>query len=92
MVQTTEGFTWTPSKGVRHGLPSIGVVTPSTHFVNPKNDVFDAIVIGSGYAGLVAARDLAIQGESFFPFVIPDYHGHGFSRRIREEDAGHRGS
>ncbi|KAI1083676.1 amine oxidase [Whalleya microplaca] len=63
MVYTTDGFTWTPSGGLRQGLPTIGVVEPSTHSPFAAEDVYDAIVIGAGYAGLVAARDLATQGK-----------------------------
>ncbi|KAM5343359.1 hypothetical protein ACJ41O_011896 [Fusarium nematophilum] len=63
MPYSKEGFTWTPSGGMREGLPSIGVISPSTHFVQPKDDLFDTIVIGTGYAGLVASRDLATQGK-----------------------------
>jgi hypothetical protein len=65
MVHTSEGFTWTPSGGVRHGLPTIGVVVPPTHSIQPEVDAYDVIVIGSGYAGLVASRDLATQGQAF---------------------------
>ncbi|KAK7428033.1 hypothetical protein QQZ08_005465 [Neonectria magnoliae] len=63
MVNSSEGFTWTPSGGVRHGLPTIGVVVPPTHSIQPPTETYDAIVIGSGYAGLVASRDLATQGK-----------------------------
>ncbi|KPM41936.1 Monoamine oxidase N [Neonectria ditissima] len=61
MVNSSDGFTWTPSGGVRHGLPTIGVVVPASHSIQPPTETYDAIVIGSGYAGLVAARDLATQ-------------------------------
>lgn len=64
MVHTNDGLTWTPSTGVRHGLPTIGAVEPLTHFASSKADqVHDVIVIGAGYAGLIASRDLATQGE-----------------------------
>ncbi|KAH7123274.1 amine oxidase [Dactylonectria estremocensis] len=63
MVNSSEGFTWTPEKGISHGLPSIGVVNPPARTIQPQTATYDAIVIGSGYAGLVAARDLATQGK-----------------------------
>ncbi|KAK3322777.1 amine oxidase [Apodospora peruviana] len=70
MVYSNDGFTWTPSGGRREGLPTIGVVQPSSHFVftnNPDTTVqdiiYDVLVIGAGYAGLVASRDLATQGK-----------------------------
>ena len=64
MVYSTEGFTWTPSGGRRDGLQTIGAIVPPTHTAEsqPEDDVYDVIVIGAGYAGLVAARDLATQG------------------------------
>lgn len=65
MVHTTDGWTWTPSAGVRKGLPTIGAVEPLTHFESSKaEDIHDVIVIGAGYAGLVASRDLSTQGRS----------------------------
>lgn len=62
MVYSSEGFTWTPSGGIRHGLPTIGAVDPPTFFASSKDQVYDVIVVGAGYAGLVASRDLATQG------------------------------
>ncbi|KAJ5382634.1 amine oxidase [Penicillium concentricum] len=62
-MASKDGFTWTPSGGKRAGLPCIGVISPSTHFVQPEDDPFDTIVIGTGYAGLVASRDLTTQGK-----------------------------
>lgn len=65
MVHSTDGWTWTPSAGVRRGLPTIGAVEPLTHFESSKADeVHDVIVVGAGYAGLVASRDLSTQGKS----------------------------
>ncbi|KEZ43119.1 Amine oxidase [Scedosporium apiospermum] len=65
MVYSTEGFTWTPSGGRRDGLQTIGAIVPPTHTAEsqPEDGVYDVIVIGAGYAGLVAARDLATQGK-----------------------------
>ncbi|KAH7010206.1 amine oxidase [Ilyonectria destructans] len=63
MVNSSEGFTWTPTGGISHGLPTIGVVVPPSRAIQPQTATYDAIVIGSGYAGLVAARDLATQGK-----------------------------
>ncbi|CAI6029602.1 unnamed protein product [Clonostachys chloroleuca] len=63
MVYSSEGFTWTPSGGIRHGLPTIGAVDPPTFFASSKDQVYDVIVVGAGYAGLVASRDLATQGK-----------------------------
>ncbi|EJP66826.1 Amine oxidase [Beauveria bassiana ARSEF 2860] len=65
MVYSADGFTWTPSGGRRTGLPTIGVVQPPEHHsAQPHHQVHDVIVIGAGYAGLIAARDLATQGKT----------------------------
>ncbi|KAF7558187.1 hypothetical protein G7Z17_g124 [Cylindrodendrum hubeiense] len=63
MVNSSDGFTWTPTEGISQGLPTIGVVVPPARSIQPQTATYDAIVIGSGYAGLVAARDLATQGK-----------------------------
>ncbi|OJJ30815.1 hypothetical protein ASPWEDRAFT_31523 [Aspergillus wentii DTO 134E9] len=59
MQKSQEGFFWTPKEGFQYGLTTAAVV-PST----PKSDLssgYDAIVIGAGFAGLAAARDLAFK-------------------------------
>ncbi|KAF9888965.1 hypothetical protein FE257_008135 [Aspergillus nanangensis] len=58
-----DGFSWTPSAGRQNRLPTIGVVHPPAHCTLPEGDIHDVIVIGAGYAGLVASRDLAVQGK-----------------------------
>ncbi|KAL4910837.1 hypothetical protein BDW74DRAFT_172298 [Aspergillus multicolor] len=57
MPRSTEGFQWTPTS-TTVGLETASVV-PST----PEPAIrpfYDAIVIGTGYAGLIAARDISI--------------------------------
>ncbi|GKU07440.1 lysyl oxidase 2 3 4 [Fusarium langsethiae] len=49
-----EGFLWTPSTS-KHGLQTDSVVASSQHV----RDKYDAVVIGAGFAGLIAARDLS---------------------------------
>lgn len=65
MVYSTDGFTWTPAGGRRSGLPTIGAIEPLTHHAEnaPVDEIYDVIVVGAGYAGLIAARDLTTQGE-----------------------------
>lgn len=58
---TREGYQWTPSGGLQPQLPSIGVVKPSTNLSSEK--VHDVIVIGAGYCGLTASRDLSVAGR-----------------------------
>lgn len=60
--RTREGFHWTPSEGLCAGTPCIGVVEPAQK-VGKTGTVYDAVVIGAGYAGLTAARDLSISGR-----------------------------
>lgn len=63
-MATSDGFSWTPESGGADGLPTISAIQPSKYQVPTSNDVVDVIVLGAGYAGLVAARDLATQGKS----------------------------
>lgn len=62
-MSTKEGFSWTKQAGLNPGLPCIGAVIPPRNHIPSRHDVLDVIVIGAGYAGLVAARDLVTQGE-----------------------------
>lgn len=63
-MDSKDGLHFDPETGVREGLPCEGVIIPSTLEADPKSS-YDAIVIGAGYAGLVAARDLAIRGKPY---------------------------
>jgi lysyl oxidase-like protein 2/3/4 len=54
MGVSKEGFLWTPSTS-KHGLETDSVVASSQHV----RDKYDAVVIGAGFAGLIAARDLS---------------------------------
>ncbi|RDW93689.1 flavin monoamine oxidase family protein [Aspergillus mulundensis] len=61
MAKSQEGFAWSAEDGFQYGL-STAAVMPST----PKDDLspsYDAIVIGAGFAGLTAARDLESRGK-----------------------------
>ncbi|EXK26216.1 hypothetical protein FOMG_17186 [Fusarium oxysporum f. sp. melonis 26406] len=60
MKTTTEGQQWTEASGLQSGLPSRAVVSPSQHQLS-STQVYDAIIVGAGYAGLIAARDLVLQ-------------------------------
>lgn len=57
--KTSDGYLWTPAKGIQRGaLETDAVVSPQRSISGPKDKVYDAVVIGAGYAGLSAARDL----------------------------------
>ncbi|KAL3441115.1 hypothetical protein BJX65DRAFT_322611 [Aspergillus insuetus] len=60
---TRDGYTWTPESGVTSGnLETDAVIVPPRSLSDTA--VYDAIVIGAGYAGLLAVRDLTLQGYS----------------------------
>lgn len=58
VTKTSDGYTWEPTVGVATGLESDAVVKPARS-VASLNKVYDVVVIGAGYAGLSAARDLS---------------------------------
>ncbi|ATY62709.1 amine oxidase [Cordyceps militaris] len=59
--KTVDGYTWEPATGVVKGLQTDAVVKPAQS-LGSKDNIYDAVVIGAGYAGLAAARDLALAG------------------------------
>ncbi|KAF2651157.1 flavin-containing amine oxidase [Lophiostoma macrostomum CBS 122681] len=63
MGNTRDGATWTPKEGLKSGLLSISVIQPQQLNLPSSNTISDVIVIGAGYTGLIAARDLAIHGH-----------------------------
>lgn len=58
---TREGHQWTPQSGLQSGIPSISVIRPLSNRSSSK--VHDVIVLGAGYTGLTALRDLAVAGH-----------------------------
>lgn len=61
---SSEGHTYTKSDGLVGGLHTYGVIQPESK-VHQADDghVWETIIIGAGYAGLIAARDLVKAGE-----------------------------
>lgn len=58
-----DGHVYTRKHGLTAGLPTYGVIKPPRRIAEHKEEhIWDAIVIGGGYAGLVAARDLVKAG------------------------------
>jgi monoamine oxidase len=54
MSPSKEGFLWSRGK-TQHGLESAAVVPQSNRF----QETYDVVVLGAGFAGLTAARDLS---------------------------------
>ncbi|KAH0847577.1 Monoamine oxidase N [Fonsecaea pedrosoi] len=62
MLSSAEGFEYSPTEGLKAGLPTPAVINP--HELNASTaETYDVIVIGAGYAGLITARDLTSQGR-----------------------------
>lgn len=61
--KTVDGYSWEQTTGVVSGLETDAVVRPPQS-LSIRDKVYDAVVIGAGYAGLAAARDLALSGTS----------------------------
>ena len=64
--KTSDGYIWTPCSGVVAGLECDAYVSPQRSLASPSK-LYDVIVVGAGYAGLAAARDLATS--SMCPFL-----------------------
>ncbi|KAJ5456917.1 hypothetical protein N7530_012191 [Penicillium desertorum] len=60
-MTSRDGFQWTPETGLSQGVPSIGVISPPTN-ISSSSAKYDVIVVGAGYSGLTAARDLTLAG------------------------------
>ncbi|PIA93864.1 Monoamine oxidase N [Cercospora beticola] len=59
-----DGYTYTKIEGLTKGLHTYCVIKPQRKIhEGSKDQLWEAIVIGSGYAGLVAARDLVKAGK-----------------------------
>ncbi|KAE8389469.1 monoamine oxidase maoN [Aspergillus alliaceus] len=59
-TSTSDGYLYSET-GLKAGLPSESVISPPQK-IDRQVDIWDVAVIGAGYAGLVAARDLTLRG------------------------------
>ncbi|KAI0146126.1 amine oxidase [Xylariaceae sp. FL1272] len=65
MGLTRDGRSWTPKDGLKEGQFScVGVVSPASRVNAPAGFTYDVLILGAGYAGLSAARDLTTAGRS----------------------------
>jgi NADPH-dependent 2,4-dienoyl-CoA reductase/sulfur reductase-like enzyme len=64
-MTTRDGFQLKTAEGTLKGLPCAGVIAPDSK-LSGSGSVYDVAVIGAGYAGLIAARDLAYRGRFDF--------------------------
>jgi protoporphyrinogen oxidase len=62
MNTSADGYQWNPQEGFKTGVPTDAVILPKEFNVQ-TDKCYDAIVIGAGYAGLRALRDLSTQGR-----------------------------
>lgn len=62
-MTTNEGFRYRPGHGLERGMKCQAAITPLRNIPAKVSDVFDVIVLGAGYAGLTACRDLCTAGE-----------------------------
>ena len=59
-----DGYIYTKHDGLIKGLRTYGVIQPASKIRDADaNKVWDVIVIGAGYTGLIAARDLVKAGK-----------------------------
>ncbi len=54
MARSREGYLWTKASGCSQGLTTNAVVSSSRKIQSN----YDVIIIGAGFAGLIAARNL----------------------------------
>lgn len=62
-MTSRDGFQWTAETGLVQGVPSIGVISPPSNIQAAESGPWDVIVVGAGYSGLTATRDLCLAGK-----------------------------
>jgi len=67
---SADGHQYNKGDGLRSGLPTYAVITPESKLHHAQDvHVHEAIVVGAGYSGLIAARDL-VKAGMYFPCVV----------------------
>ncbi|CAK7200667.1 hypothetical protein SEUCBS139899_003365 [Sporothrix eucalyptigena] len=87
MYRTTDGYTWTKAQGTKKGgFRCRGVIEPASK-TSDGIEPYDVIVVGAGYAGLRAARDLATSNRSVLLLEARDRIG-GRTYTVEGDDDG----
>jgi heterodisulfide reductase subunit A-like polyferredoxin len=71
MAKSRDGYHWTVNDGLQQGIPSIGVIQPASNLCTTE-EVFDVLVVGAGYSGLTATRDMTTSGLVHSPSPLSD--------------------
>jgi hypothetical protein len=63
-MTSVDGYQWTERDGLKKGVPTIGLIQPTTNLVaSTETEVYDVAIIGAGYTALTAARDSTLNGQ-----------------------------
>lgn len=81
MNKTADGYEWTPEGGLKKQLPTTAAVQPPSNLDGNNSEIYDVIVIGAGYSGLVACRDLTLSGAKVLLLEAKDRIGGRTLRR-----------
>ncbi|CAH0042091.1 unnamed protein product [Clonostachys rhizophaga] len=61
-MKTCEGYLYKRDGTFQQGLVCTGAILPPTNISPLSSEIFDVIVLGAGFAGLTACRDLTLSG------------------------------
>ncbi|KAI9150863.1 putative monoamine oxidase N [Paramyrothecium foliicola] len=73
-ARTSDGYTWEEATGIYSGLETDAVVVPQRSILS-ANKTYDVVVIGAGYAGLCAARNLTASNHNVLLIEARDRFG-----------------
>ncbi|KAF9885315.1 hypothetical protein FE257_013032 [Aspergillus nanangensis] len=85
MKTTTDGYSWTPAQGTQKGGFKCGGVISPPEKRSSTSKVYDVVVVGAGYAGLAAARDLITSKQSVLLLEARDRVG-GRTYTLKDDD------
>jgi monoamine oxidase len=81
--RTQDGFVHRGNRSLEHGLITSSAVTSSLPLQNTN---FDVIVVGAGFAGLIAARELSLRNRSVLIIEARDrIGGRTFTTEVENE-------